>query len=192
MARQKRTQFTGALAHPIDDLKLIMPLGYHVDSPDFQKWVEDSTDRLHAIRMQKMPELARQLGMQIEKFDLTTHTGLMVFYGQLALNLAIAFGIPGFQTVRSKWPREWIKAALQDGDSRKLCGEPNPDLNACLFVVRFLDPDLRRSGRKTAAIRRAKTLRNQVSKLRQRLKAEAKRKAGPSVRLVHDGGNRLH
>jgi hypothetical protein len=194
MARRKRTQFTGTLAQPIDDIKLIMPLDKARE--DFEKWVEESTDRLHTIRIQKMPELARQLGMQVEKFDLTTHTGLMGFYGQLALNLAIASGIPGFQTVRSKWPREWIKAALQDGDSRRLRGEPSPDLTACLLIVRLLDPDLRRSSRKSTAIRRAKTLRNQVSKLRQRLgreaAAEAKRNAAPSVRLLHDGGDRLH
>jgi hypothetical protein len=180
-------EFTGTLAQPIDETDLIMPLGHEANSPEFQKWVDAAYDRRHRLQIQKMPELARQLGMQVEKFDLTTHAGLMVFYGQLALNLALKLGIPGFLEAEPKWPRAVVRAVLEDSELRRQRGEPNPDLKACLIMVRGLDPDLQRSGRKTAAIRRAKTLRNQVSKLRQSVKREQAEKlaAQPSnvVRL---------
>jgi hypothetical protein len=198
MARQKRTQFTGTIAQPIDDSALILSLAYDLDSPEGKKAQEEWDDRLHGLRVEKMPELARQLGMQLEKFDLTTHTGLMVFYATIAMNLAVEFKIPGFFLVRSKWQREVVKSAMKGGDIRKRLGLPNPDLTACLLVVQALYPDLARAGRKSEATRRAKTLRNQVSKLRQRLNreaaAEAKRNliTARSIRLVQDGSGRLH
>lgn len=174
MARSKKAkQWTGVLAAPIDDIGSIMPLCYPADSPEFEKWVDDNSDRTHRLRLEKMPELARQLGMQVDKFDLTTQDGLMVFYGQLALNLALKLEIPGFMKAKRKWPREVVYAALQDGDARRHRRERDPDGTACLIVVQAFDRNLRRKGQKHAAIRRARTLRNEVIKLRRKIEARA-------------------
>jgi hypothetical protein len=120
-----------------------------------------------------MPELARQVGMQVDKFDLTTTGGLMVFYGQLSLNLALKLEIPGFLEIKQMWRRQMAYWALKDGDARKARGERDPDLTACLILVRALDRDLARKDRKREAIQRAKTLRNEVSKLRRKIKGRA-------------------
>jgi hypothetical protein len=172
MARSKRAkQWTGILAEPINGP--IMPLKYPANSPEFEKWLDAKCLSLHRLRVEKMPELARQLGMQVDKFDLTTHRGLMVFYGQLALNLALKLEIPGYMEAKPKWPREIVYAAMQDGNARRARGERDPDLTACLFMVRAFDRNLRRNGERPAAIRRAKTLRNEVSKLRGKIKTQA-------------------
>jgi hypothetical protein len=179
VARSKKAkQWTGVVAEPIDDIGSLMPKFYPAGSPECQEWIDRQYDRLHQLRIKKLPELARQLGIQVDKFDLTTEQGLMAFYGQLALNLAVKFEIPGFIEIKTKWPRQIVYWALLDGDARRQRGEPDPDLTSCLFMVQAFDPKLSKKGKKTAAIRRAKTLRNEVSKLRQRLK---KRAAGPAA-----------
>jgi hypothetical protein len=118
----------------------------------------------------KLPELGRQLGMQVDKFDLATDHGLMVFYRQLALNLAVRFEIPGFMETEHKWDPAIVYFALQDAHRRRKRGEPDPALNACLMVVQGLDRKLRRKDQKLAAIQRAKTLRNEVNKLRHKMR----------------------
>jgi hypothetical protein len=172
MARSKKAKrWTGVLAEPIDDIWSLMPKFYPVGSPEFQEWIDRKHKRLHQLRINKMPELARQLGMQVDKFDLTTTDGWMVFYGQLALILALELEIPGFMEIKPKWDRKIVYWALLDGDARRKRGERDPDLTSCLFLVQLLDPELCKKGQKPAAIRRAKTLRNEVSKLRQKIKA---------------------
>jgi hypothetical protein len=134
--------------------------------------------------------------MEVEKFDFSTHAGLMVFYGQLAVNLAIKLRVPGFLEIAPKWSPTIVMAALVEGEKRKQRRMPNPDFSACLEIVRALDPDLARTGRGSEATRRAKTLRNLVSKLRQRLKRErlgTKRQSSAKVvRLFGDDGSRVH
>jgi hypothetical protein len=174
VARSKKAkQWTGVLAEPIDDIASLMPKFYPVGSPECQEWLDRKYDRLHQVRIKKLPELARQLGMQVDKFDLTTEQGLMGFYGQLALNLALKLEIPGFMEIKPAWDRQIVYWAMLDGDARRQRGEPDPDLTSCLILVRLLDPELCKKGKKAATIRRAKTLRNQVSKLRQGLKKRA-------------------
>jgi hypothetical protein len=126
-----------------------------------------------------MPELARQLGMQLDAYDLSTHTGLMQFYGDIALNLVIKFEIPGFLEVDPKWNRSIVLWTLVECEKAKLSGtnrlEPSrgtSDFEVCLWVVRELDRDLKRRVHETAAKKRARTLANRVSELRQRLKRE--------------------
>ena len=172
MARQKKSSFTGSIAKRIDDTGCIVPLGYALDLPEFRKILDDRWDRLFKLRMQKMPELAQQLGMDLKKFDLTTDAGLVAYYATIALNLAVKFEIPGFLEVEPKWNPSIVMAALMESEKAKLRDEPNPDFNACLQTVKAIDPDLARPGRKTLAEKRARTLRNKVSALRQRLKRE--------------------
>lgn len=212
MARSKRKQFaglSGSVMQPIDDLSLLLPIGYSLNSPEFQKALEDRRNRLFKMRVQKMPELARQLGVKVEAFDLSTTEGLMGFYGSLAVMLAMKFGIPGFLEAAPKWDPQIVIFAMQAGDTNKQRGIPNPDLTACLGVVRALDPDLARPGSKSRAMQRAKTLRNRVIKMRQRLarerqqqataeaKAEAPRKAAqeierPKAIVIADAGPTVH
>ncbi|HEX4410556.1 MAG TPA: hypothetical protein VH206_17430 [Xanthobacteraceae bacterium] len=177
MGRPKKKQLagielSGTIAKPIDDTSLILPFIRDLDSPEFKTALNERADRLHQLRIAKLPELARQLGMAVERYDFSTHSGLMVFYAQIALNMAVKFQIPGFLEVKAKWSREIVKLAMDGGDARKRLGLSNPDLEACLIVVQGLDSELTRPGRKTAAIKRAKTLRNLVSILRRRLARE--------------------
>jgi hypothetical protein len=146
MARTKKAkQWTGTLAEPIDDVFLVMPMGLPVNS--LPNWIELYSDRLHRLRIEKMPELARQLGMQVDTFDLTTEHGLMVFYRQLAMGLARKLEIPGFIAAKPKWPRAMVLAAMEEGDARRSRRERDPDFAACLSWVRAADPDLARKDR---------------------------------------------
>jgi hypothetical protein len=179
MARPKKTHlpgitFTGSIAKPIDDIEIITPFrrDLALDSPEYQKLFDERWTKLHRLRVQKIPELARQLGLQVDKFDLTTERGLMVFYGQTLMNLAIKARIPGFLEVEPKWNRSLVMWTLVKCIQAKQRGERNAYLNTCLTIVRGWDPDLARIGRKAAAIRRAKTLHNEVTKLTKRLKRE--------------------
>jgi hypothetical protein len=132
-----------------------------------------------------MPELGRQLGMKVDKFDLTTPDGLMVFLTDLVLRLALKLEIPAFMWPSSRWHRQIVYWALLDGDARRARGERNPDLTSCLSFVQLLDSKLKRN--KSAAIRRAKTLRNEVSKLRRKFKAQA----AADRRRIREGTRRV-
>jgi hypothetical protein len=169
---RKAKQWTGALAVPIDDdIGTLMPNRYPVGSPECEQWIDRRADRLHQLRTAKIPELGRQVGMRVDKFDLTTPDGLIAFYTDLVLRLALKLEIPGFMQLKPKWPRQVVYWALLDGDARKVRGERDPDLASCLSLVRRWERGLLRKGKKAAAIRRAKTLRNEVSKLRRKIKA---------------------
>jgi hypothetical protein len=178
MARSKRAkQWAGVLAEPIDDIETLMPKPYPMGSPESEKWLRRRAHRLYQLRIAKMPELARQLGMPVDTYDRTTKDGLMRFYTHLALKLAVKLEIPGFMQANRKWPPELVYWALVDGDARRTRGERDPDFTSCLDLIQHWDPRLRQRGKKAAANQRAKTLRNEVSKLRQRVKKRAAKPA---------------
>ena len=173
MARSRKAkQWTGVLAEPIDDdIGTLMPKPYPEDSPEAEKWIRRRARHWGRLRITMLPELGRQVGMKVDKFDLSTPDGLMVFVTDLVLRLALKLEIPAFMVPRSKWHRQIVYWTLQKGEAKRARRERNPDLAACLDQVQLLDPKLKRN--KLAAIRRAKTLRNEVFKMRRKLKAQA-------------------
>jgi hypothetical protein len=173
VARSKKAkQWTGVLAEPIaDDVGTLAPQRYPVGSPEAEEWIGRRARHMSRLQIQMLPELARQLGMKVHKFDLTTTDGLTVFLTDLVLRLALKLEIPSFMLPKSKWPRQIVYWALLDGDARRAHRERDPDLTSCLGFVQLLDSKLKRN--KSAAIRRAKTLRNEVSKMRRTFKAQA-------------------
>jgi hypothetical protein len=171
---KKQKQWTGILAEPIDrGFETLIPKPYPTGSPEAEEWIDRQARLMFRQQIAKIPKLARQLGMQLSEFDFATPDGLTVFLMDLVLRLALKLEIPGFMLPKSKWHRQIVYWALLDGDARRAHGERDPDLTACLNSVQRWDPKLRRNGQKTAAIRRAKTLRNEVSKMRRKLKAQA-------------------
>ena len=183
MARSRKIkQWTGVLAEPIDDdIGTLAPQHYPVGSPEAEKWIRRRARHWNRLRIAMLPELGWQVGMKVDKFDLSTPDGLMVFLTDLVFRLALKLEIPAFMVPRSKWHRQIVYWALLKGDERRARGERNPDLTSCLEFVQRSDAKLRRN--KLAAIRRPKTLRNEVFKMRRKLKvqAEADRRRGVTL-----------
>jgi hypothetical protein len=171
MARSKKAkQWTGVLAEPIeDDVGTLAPKRYPVGSPEAEEWIGRRARHVDRLRIAKIPALARQLG---SKFDFTPD-GLTVFLMDLVLRLALKLEIPGFMWPSPKWPLQLVYWAMLDADVRRARRERDPDLIACLNFVQRWEPELHRNRQKTPAIRRAKTLRNEVFKLRRKIKARA-------------------
>jgi hypothetical protein len=152
MARRKKTQFTGMLAQQIDDTTFNTALGaFEADSAEFNRRLQERSTRLYGLRLDKMPELGRQLGIDVAACDLKTHLGKAALYSLIAIELAIKLEIPGFMLTKPKWPPELVNYAMIHGHNCKKLGEPNPDLNVCLDIVRTLYPDLARPGRGSEA-----------------------------------------
>ena len=150
--------FTGTLAKPIDDIDSIRPFPtdlHLVDWAEHNRMVHDRWKRLCSLRAEKIPELARQLGVQVEGFDLTTDRGLATFYRQTLIALAIKAPVPGFLEVK---PKEFLQVEPKDRRAltmwvldkctQRKQGEPKASyLNTCLHIVCDLNPDLARGKR---------------------------------------------
>jgi hypothetical protein len=179
------------LAKPID-IGLIMPMT-GLNSTEFQKYLQEHADKLIEARRAKFWALFNHFGLQLgPDFNPDDVKYMGQIWAALAMNLAVAH-VPGFQEKPRdrKWPPEMVMLTLSIANWQKANKRQNSDLPACLEIVQGFNPELKRSGRKSEALRRAKTLRNRVSKLRQKLErerrareaAEAKRPK-PSAKIV--------
>jgi hypothetical protein len=172
MARPKRSEYYGTLVKPID-VELIAPFGHGMGSPQFQEYLRERADKLMEARRAKFWELFNHFGLQLgPDFNPDNVKDMAQVWAALAMNLAVAH-VPGFQEARpAKWSREIVMATLVFAEQQKAAATTRSDMPACLEMVRALDPEMARSGRKTIAAKRARTLRNKVSKLRTFLKRE--------------------
>jgi hypothetical protein len=168
--RRKRPQltFNGELAKPIDT-GVIIPW----DRKYWDEYIAKRQDKLFKLRMAKMPELARQLGIKFDHLDLADFRDLTAFYGHVALNLAVWFGIPGFQHAEPKWPPELVAAVLEECEKAKQSGTAESDLVVCLGVVQVLYPELCGNRSRDSAKTVARQLRNRVTALRARWRRDA-------------------
>jgi hypothetical protein len=157
-------KFEGVLAEPIDD-GLFMPVIY--DDPAWPKYLRAAELKRRELRLNKMPALARHLGIDVGSFNLAdpaNMVGLMMFYAAIAERLA-SHVVPGFmQKPRGKHPREVMRAIRQMVDIMKTSGKVGSDLEACRDFLKFETPDLARPGRKSELEQKAKSLRNLVAK----------------------------
>jgi hypothetical protein len=176
-------KFEGPLATPIDT-GIIFPLGRKDLWPEYS---DKNFDELCRQRTAKMPYLARHLGIQFEHLDLSSHAGMVSFYGCIVENLA-ALLIPGFQAKkRGKWPAEIVVRILVAIEKGKQGGEFASDLEGCICVMKLEEPELARPQNKTELVRKAKTLRNRVAKQRAKFKRAHAAKTlhkKPSLRIV--------
>jgi hypothetical protein len=176
-------KLTGPLAKPIDT-GIIFPL-HRKDL--WQEFSDKDHDELRRQRIAKMPYLARHLGIQFEHLDLSSHAGMVSFYGCIVENLA-ALLIPGFQKKKQgKWPAEIVVRTLVYIEKGKQSGEFENDLDGCMWAIKATEPELARAKNRTELVRKAKTLRNRVAKQRAKFKRDhaAKRlHKNPSLRIV--------
>jgi hypothetical protein len=116
-------KFEGVLAEPIDD-GLFMPVIH--DDPAWPKYLRAAELKRRELRLNKMPALARHLGIDVGSFNLAdpaNMVGLMMFYAAIAERLA-SHVIPGFmQKPRGKHPREVMRAIRQMVDTVKTSGK---------------------------------------------------------------------
>jgi hypothetical protein len=124
-------KFEGVLAEPIDD-GLFMPL--MKDDPAWPVYLQAVEIKRRQLRLDKMPALARHLGIDVERFNLADPanvSGLMMFYATIAEKLAGQI-IPGFQNKpRGKQPREIVRLIRKAIDHVKDNGGAESDLEAC-------------------------------------------------------------
>jgi hypothetical protein len=180
-------KFTGSLATPIDH-GFFMPIDATIssslpESPDWPEYLKRSKQELHRQRMAKMPDLARHLGIDIEQFNLSDPSngfGLSMLLGAIALKLA-SHVVPGFQEKpRGKHPREIVRFTRRAIDAAKAARKDLSDLDVCREIIKLEQPELARPGKKGELERKAKSLRNLVSK--DRASAERKRPSSPSAK----------
>ena len=169
-AKRKGPVFTGELAKPID-LRTV----YTLNRDEWPVIVEQHTAELFRIRKERLVPLAKALGIKFEHLDLTNYADLTAFYGHLAINLAVQFGIPGFQEKKpGKWPRELVHGLVEIIDWAKAEGKAKSDFQVCLDFVKDREPELKRPGQGTAAKKRARTLANLVAAARTRISRQRK------------------
>jgi hypothetical protein len=167
--RTKLPKFTGPLAKPIESA-LVWPMH---DDELFAEYAKAKFVDLHKLRMQKIPLLAAFLGLPFE-FDQNDAAKAVEFYARLATALAILF-VPGFREKKyGKMPRPVVRSALIGIEAGKVRGLFNSDLDGCLdFLKNYYEPELARPQNKSRLQRRARTLRNLITRERACLKRAA-------------------
>jgi hypothetical protein len=157
-------KFEGVLAEPIDD-GFFMPLLH--DDPAWPVYLQAAKLKRQQLRLDKMPALARHLGIDVERFNLADPanlSGLMMFYATVAEKLA-SHVVPGFQEKpRGKHPREIARLIRQGVDAMKENGKATSDLEACRDFLKFETPDLARPHNRTELEKKAESLCNLISK----------------------------
>jgi hypothetical protein len=158
----KDKKLTGPLVTRIDT-GIILPLGR---KDLWQELSDKHCAELRRQRIAKMPYLARHLGIQFEHLDLSSHAGMVSFYGCIAENLA-ALLIPGFQPKKAgKWPAAVVVGILVVIEKGKQRGEFASDLDGCIWAIKDTEPEMARPKNKGELVRKAKTLRNRIAKQR--------------------------
>ena len=110
------------------------------DKAKWPEFAQQQADDLFRQRKAKIPLLANHLGIDFDHLDLTNYADLALFYGSLAIRLAIEL-VPGFQEAKAgKWPREIVMWTLVACEHLKSEGKVNSDLTVCLDAVKAWIP----------------------------------------------------
>ena len=166
MARAKRRgpKFTGDLAKPID-LRMIAPL----NPEERDAFYDRMRDELRKRRLEKLVLLGKHYDIKVDESVVDENQYRVLFFGAIAMRLAIDF-VPGFQEKKEgKWPRVLIHAMVEILDwakaNRARSGFKS-DFHVALQHVQSADPELRRPGNLSRAKRRARTLCNLIASAR--------------------------
>jgi hypothetical protein len=169
----KGKKLSGPLATPIDTGKII-PLPRE---DLWAKYFEQHRADLHRQRIEKMPELARHLGINFEHLDLTNSDDVASLYSCIALELATLL-IPGFQEkTGGLWRRSKYFIILVEIEKLKYLGTITSDFDGCKMYLTQKDPKLARPHSETELDQKARTLQNRVTAMRSYIGVPRKRGA---------------
>jgi hypothetical protein len=167
-------ELAGELTQPIDH-GLYLPFLGAVGSPE--KYLAERKKELRQRRTAKMPALARHLGIDVERFNLSPENGLgwMMLYAVIAERLTEEL-IPGFQEKsRGTLPREVLGQARIAIALLRLNGRAQSQLEACEEIIKLWNPELAKPGCKSELRRKADSLRVRVAEDRVRTRKSAAR-----------------
>jgi hypothetical protein len=169
----KKPKFKGALATKIDFAE---PAPFDFESNEGKEWSERRHAAIFKARKDKLFLLAKHPDFEVDYsgLDLSTHTGSMQFYGLMAIRLAVAFGVPGFQLKdRSKeWKAESLVQIVDYGKTTP-SGKGKTDFQIALQFVKDSDPEMKRNANRAVAAQRARSLCNRLSAARSAWKRKA-------------------
>jgi hypothetical protein len=167
-------ELSGELTQPIDR-GLYMPFLGAVGSPDGAKYLAERKKELRRLRAAKMPALARHLGIDVDRFNLSPENGLgwMMMYAVIAERLTEEL-IPGFQErSRGILPLEVLGQARIAIALLKLQGKVKSQLEACEEIIKLWNPELAKPGCQSELKRKADSLRVRVAEDRLRTRKSA-------------------
>jgi len=173
----KKPKFKGKLAQKIvwDE-----QAPFDFKSSEWNAWAERKEAGNFKARIQKLFLLAKHPDFEVDYsgLDLSTHTGLMQFYGSMAIRLAVAFGVPGFQLKdRSKEMKAESLVQVIDYGKTTPSGKGNTDFQIALQFVKDSDPEMKRNANRAVAAQRARSLCNRLSAARSAWKRKAEAEA---------------
>jgi hypothetical protein len=169
----KGKKLSGSLAAPIDTGVIVPNPREDLCEQRRAPFVERHRAELRRLRMAKIPDLARHLGINFEHLDLTKPDEMTALCVDTALSLAGQL-IPGFQEKGAAriWSDASIFNILIDVEQQKQRGEIATDLEGCMLKISELYPETKSRSERT---RKAKTLQNRIAGLRADLLRTAKR-----------------
>ena len=169
-------ELAGELTQPIDH-GLYMPFLGAVGSREWAKYLAERKKELRRRRTAKMPALARHLGIDVDRFNLSPENGLgwMMLYAVIAERLTEEL-IPGFQEKsRGTLPREVLGQARIAIALLRVKGNVQSQLEACEEIIKLWYPQLAKPGCKSELKRKADSLRVRVAEDRVRTRKSAAR-----------------
>jgi hypothetical protein len=153
-------KWSGELAKPID-LRSVWSPGPEVSQKD--------GELLRQAKEQKMPLLAKALGLPVTKAVVDDYALRLHLYREIAFKLATLV-CPGFQlktTARTgNFPRKLVREVLAGIELLKQRRRIKSDFEGCLEFLRYGQPELTQSGNKTRWHQRARTLAKLVAEER--------------------------